>query len=56
VVLLPPAANHPIGGSVWDPAAANTQRVGIMFDFLMIAAGVGFFAISILYVLACEKM
>ena len=25
-------------------------------DFLMIAYGVGFFAIAILYVLACEKM
>jgi len=27
-----------------------------MLDFLMIAYGVGFFAASVLYVLACEKM
>jgi len=27
-----------------------------MLDFLMIAYGVGFFAASILYVLACERM
>jgi len=27
-----------------------------MLDFLMIACGVGFFVLSILYVLACEKM
>jgi hypothetical protein len=28
----------------------------IMLDFLMIAAGVGFFVVAILYVIACEKM
>jgi hypothetical protein len=27
-----------------------------MLDFLMVAGGVGFFAVAILYVLACEKM
>jgi len=27
-----------------------------MLDFLMIAGGVAFFAVAILYVLACEKM
>jgi hypothetical protein len=27
-----------------------------MLDFLMIAYGVGFFVIAILYSLACEKM
>jgi len=27
-----------------------------MLDFLMIAHGVGFFVVAILYVLACEKM
>ncbi len=27
-----------------------------MLDFLMIAYGVGFFAVAILYVLACERM
>jgi hypothetical protein len=31
-------------------------RVVAMLDFLMIAYGVGFFAVSILYVLACERM
>jgi len=27
-----------------------------MLDFVMIAIGVGFFAASVLYVLACERM
>jgi len=27
-----------------------------MLDFLMVAYGVGFFAATILYVLACERM
>jgi len=27
-----------------------------MLDFLMVAYGVGFFVLAILYVLACEKM
>ncbi len=27
-----------------------------MRDFLMIVVGVGFFAVAILYVLACERM
>jgi len=27
-----------------------------MLDFLMIAGGVAFFVVAILYVLACEKM
>ncbi len=31
-------------------------EVIVMLDFLMIAYGVGFFAVAILYVLACEKM
>jgi hypothetical protein len=32
-------------------------RIGeVRLDFLMIALGVGFFVIAILYVLACEKM
>jgi hypothetical protein len=31
-------------------------RVMIMLDFLMIAGGVGFFVVAILYVIACEKM
>jgi hypothetical protein len=29
---------------------------GAMLDFLMIAYGVGFFVVAILYALACEKM
>jgi hypothetical protein len=32
------------------------EGVGAMLDFLMVALGVGFFVVAILYVLACEKM
>jgi hypothetical protein len=32
------------------------ERVGAMLDFLMVALGVGFFVVAMLYVLACEKM
>jgi hypothetical protein len=50
-----------------QPSAAGSRRqwrdrdgthswMIAMLDFLMIAYGVGFFAISVLYVLACEKM
>jgi hypothetical protein len=28
----------------------------VMLDFWMIASGVGFFVVAILYVVACEKM
>jgi hypothetical protein len=31
-------------------------RVIVMLDFLMVAGGVAFFVVAILYVLACEKM
>jgi len=31
-------------------------EVTVMLDFLMVAGGVGFFVIAILYVIACEKM
>jgi hypothetical protein len=31
-------------------------KVIVMLDFLMIAYGVGFFVVAILYVVACEKM
>lgn len=31
-------------------------RVVVMLDFLMIAYGVGFFVVAVLYALACEKM
>jgi hypothetical protein len=53
---LPPAVNRPSGGSASGPAAANKQQAGRMFDLAMLAAGIGFFALSVLYVLACEKM
>jgi hypothetical protein len=36
------------------PRAA--ARIVVMLDFWMIASGVGFFAVAILYVIACEKM
>jgi hypothetical protein len=32
------------------------RGAGTMLDFLMIVYGVGFFVLSIFYVLACEKM
>jgi hypothetical protein len=28
----------------------------VMLDVAMIAAGIGFFAVAVLYVLACERM
>jgi hypothetical protein len=31
-------------------------KVVVMFDFLMVAYGIGFFVLAILYVVACEKM
>jgi hypothetical protein len=37
-------------------ASPSLRRVMIMLDFLMIAGGVGFFVVAILYVIACEKM
>jgi hypothetical protein len=35
---------------------SQLTRVVVMLDFLMIACGVGFFVVAILYVAACEKM
>jgi hypothetical protein len=38
---------------------SDPSRVGeviAMLDFLMIVFGVGFFAVAILYVIACERM
>jgi hypothetical protein len=34
----------------------DSEEANIMLDIGMIAMGVGFFAASILYVLACERM
>ena len=34
----------------------EVHKGSVMLDFLMIAYGVGFFVIAILYSLACEKM
>jgi hypothetical protein len=31
-------------------------KVVVMLDILMIAYGIGFFVLAILYVVACEKM
>jgi hypothetical protein len=52
------AAGSPV---VSEQTAANlhpdqTEKVIVMLDFLMIAAGVAFFVVAILYVIACEKM
>jgi hypothetical protein len=44
VHLLPPC----------DPVAG--RRGDAMLDFLMLVYGVAFFAIAILYVIACERM
>lgn len=47
----------------WFEAAVSENRVDncpresvVMLDFLMILYGAGFFAVAILYGLACEKM
>jgi hypothetical protein len=39
-----------------SPCFPQRTRVVVMLDFLMIAGGVGFFVVAILYVIACEKM
>ena len=36
--------------------ASGLQGVSAVLDFVMIAAGVGFFVLAILYVIACENM
>jgi hypothetical protein len=50
----------PHGGPCGPVASAVSEggqtRVIVMLDFLMIAYGVGFFVVAILYVMACEKM
>ena len=38
------------------PIMREVHKGSAMLDFLMIAYGVGFFVIAILYSLACEKM
>jgi hypothetical protein len=38
------------------PHCREITRIIIMLDFLMVAGGVAFFGVAILYVLACEKM
>jgi|SRR6516165_8466022 len=40
----------------WRDRDGTHSWMMAMLDFLMIAYGVGFFAASVLYVLACEKM
>ncbi|HJU15842.1 MAG TPA: hypothetical protein VJ770_05185 [Stellaceae bacterium] len=40
-----------------DPTASGPALTGRqMLDFTMIAAGIGFFAVALLYALACERM
>jgi hypothetical protein len=39
-----------------DRRRAELTRVTVMFDFLMLAYGVGFFFVAVVYALACEKM
>jgi hypothetical protein len=34
----------------------SPTRRGWMFDVAMLAAGIGFFVVAVLYVLACERM
>ena len=53
------AAVVKISPTFWAPAGPIMREVhkgSAMLDFLMIAYGVGFFVIAILYSLACEKM
>jgi hypothetical protein len=38
------------------PAVGPAAGFLPMLDFLMLVYGVGFFAVAILYVVACEKM
>ena len=38
------------------PIMREVHKGSAMLDFLMIAYGAGFFAVAILYLLACEKM
>ncbi|HUZ74434.1 MAG TPA: hypothetical protein VMU87_15730 [Stellaceae bacterium] len=35
---------------------AWTEEALVMLDTILIAAGVGFFVVAVLYVLACDKM
>jgi hypothetical protein len=44
-----------VGGSA-PRTLCGLLRIMMMLDFLMVAYGVGFFAVAIFYVLACEKM
>jgi len=45
-----------LGSGAAAPACLDRLRVTLMLDIVMIVIGVGFFAASILYVLACERM
>jgi hypothetical protein len=58
IATAPAAAATVSGADPVRPGQLSRQltRVVDMLDFLMIAYGVGFFAVAILYVLACEKM
>jgi hypothetical protein len=46
----------PFAQLIQPPTDSTVIRMAAVLDFLMIAYGVGFFVIAILYVLACEKM
>jgi hypothetical protein len=53
------ASRPPASGAGQTPKVLHLShfiRVVVMFDFLMIAYGAGFFVAAILYVVACEKM
>jgi hypothetical protein len=53
------ASPRPASGAGQTPKVLHLSRfirVVVMFDFLMIAYGAGFFGAAILYVVACEKM
>jgi len=36
--------------------AADTRRGKTMLDVVMVALGIGFFALSLVYTLACERL
>jgi hypothetical protein len=54
--LMPLGSGSGGGRARRDPHHPQITRVIVMLDFLMLAYGVGFFIVAILYVIACEKM
>lgn len=45
-----------VAAEIAVPAFLNSIRVTAMLDIVFLVAGTGFFAASVLYVFACERM